>query len=105
DVSDVRDVVRAYRALMEKGTPGEVYNVCSGTGISIGALANLMLQRSATSLTLQPAEEHVRAIDVPYLVGDNTKLRTATGWTPQFPLEEPLDTVLAHARTAALQGS
>jgi GDP-4-dehydro-6-deoxy-D-mannose reductase len=102
DLSDVRDVVRAYRLLVEHGDPGEPYNVCSGAGISIGAIADGLIERAGGGLEVVVDDTLVRTVDVPRLVGDPTKLVDATGWSPQYTLDETLDAVLADARA---QGS
>jgi GDP-4-dehydro-6-deoxy-D-mannose reductase len=98
DLSDVRDVVRAYRLLVEAGTPGEAYNVCSGRGVTVRDLADTMLSMSDAPLELVVDPELVRPVDVPRLVGDPARLRAATGWEPQIPLEQTLRDVLAAAR-------
>jgi GDP-4-dehydro-6-deoxy-D-mannose reductase len=102
DLSDVRDIVRAYRLLIERGESGEVYNVCSGAGVSIGEIADRLVARAGGRLELVVDDALVRPVDVPRLVGDPTKLVTATGWSPQHALDETLDAVLADARA---QGS
>lgn len=104
DLSDVRDVVRAYRLLVEHGEAGEVYNVCSGSGVSIGEIADRLVARAGGELTVQVDDDLVRPVEVPYLVGDPTKIGAATGWSPHFTLDDTLDVVLAEARTRA-QGS
>lgn len=102
DLSDVRDIVRAYRLLIEWGEPGEVYNVCSGAGVSIGEIADRLVARAGNRLEIVVDAALVRPVDVPRLVGDPTKLTTATGWSPQHTLDDTLDAVLADARA---QGS
>ena len=101
DLSDVRDVVRAYRLLAELGTAGDVYNVCSGRGVSIQEIADLLLAHATRSIRLVTDPALVRPIDAPRMVGDNTHLRAATGWAPEFTLEETLADVLDAARLAA----
>jgi GDP-4-dehydro-6-deoxy-D-mannose reductase len=90
----VWDVVDAYARLLTKGHAGEVYNVASGVGISLDDL----LFKMAGMLGLRPIPEAdpdlMRPADIPYLVGDAAKLRTATGWTPRIPLDETLRQVL-----------
>ena len=100
ECNDVRDVVRAYALLVERGTPGEVYNVCSGRGVRVGDLATALVARSVRTLRLTTAPELVRAVDVPALVGDPAKLVAATGWSPDITFEQTLDDVLAAARQA-----
>jgi GDP-4-dehydro-6-deoxy-D-mannose reductase len=102
DFSDVRDVVRAYRLLVERGCPGEVYNVCSGAGVSIGELTDRLLARSGTRITAAVDDALVRPVDVPRLVGDPTKLARASDWEPHYTLDQTLDAVFADARA---QGS
>jgi len=104
DLSDVRDVVRAYRLLVAHGEPGAVYNVCRGAGVTIGEIADRLVARAGGDLDVVVDDALVRPVEVPYLVGDPTKIADATGWSPQFTLDETLDTVLDHARTRA-QGS
>ncbi len=98
DLSDVRDVVRAYRLLAERGEPGEAYNVCSGRGVSIQQIADLLLGHSTRAIRLVTDPTLVRAVDAPVMIGDNTRLRETTGWAPDFSLEQTLADVLAAAR-------
>jgi GDP-4-dehydro-6-deoxy-D-mannose reductase len=104
DFTDVRDVVRAYRLLVEHGEPGEVYNVCSGEGVRIGDLAERLLARSARPLRLRVDPELVRPVEVPVFVGDPAKVASATGWSPSVPLDRTLDDVLTEARERAASG-
>ncbi len=99
DFSDVRDVVRAYVLLAEHGAAGEVYNVCSGRGVRVGDVAAMLVARAKHPLRVVTDTELVRPVDVPVLVGDNTKLVAATGWRPELTLDATLDAVLAAART------
>ena len=98
DFTDVRDVVRAYRLLVEHGAAGEVYNVCSGAGVRIGDLAERLLVRSTRPLRLRVDPALVRPVEVPVFVGDPAKLVSATGWSRTVPLDRTLDDVLAEAR-------
>jgi len=98
DFSDVRDVVRAYALLAERGTAGAAYNVCSGRGVRVGDLAADLVARSTRSLRITTSDELVRSVDVPVMVGDNTELVAATGWEPEFDLARTLDDVLVAAR-------
>ena len=95
DITDVRDVVRAYRELMERGTPGEVYNVCRGEAVSIAEVARLLLTLAGLDLEVTVDPARVRPVDVPELRGDPSRLRAATGWVPAIPLEDTLADVLA----------
>jgi GDP-4-dehydro-6-deoxy-D-mannose reductase len=98
DYLHVRDVVRAYLALGEHGEPGEVYNVSSGQGHSVRDVAERVLARAGVTADIQSHHVHVRAVDVPILVGSNTKLRQATGWAPSRSLDDIIDDLI-HAAT------
>jgi GDP-4-dehydro-6-deoxy-D-mannose reductase len=100
DLTDVRDVIRAYRLLVEHGTPGDAYNVCSGRGVSVRDVAEAMLAMSDAPLELVVDTDLVRPVDVPRLVGSPAKLCAATGWQPEIPLEQTLRGVLDAARSA-----
>ena len=99
DFCDVRDVVRAYRLLVLHGEPGRVYNVCSGTGVSVGELSTRLLDLAATQLELVVDPALVRDTDVAVLIGDHTRLSRATRWQTQITLDETLRDVLEHARS------
>jgi GDP-4-dehydro-6-deoxy-D-mannose reductase len=94
DLTDVRDVVRAYRLLAERGVPGEVYNVCSGRDISIADVAARLQELAGTDLRLELDPSLARPVDVPVVRGDPTKLHDATGWEPTFSLDRTLLDVL-----------
>lgn len=94
DYLHVADVVAAYLLLLERGTPGEVYNVCSGTGITVGELASRVLGRAGVAAEITSEASLMRPIDVPILVGDNAKLRGATGWTVTRPVDDIIDDLL-----------
>lgn len=99
DFSDVRDVVRAYRLLVEHADPSTAYNVCSGQGVRVGDLAARLLAMSDQVLDLVVDPELVRPVEVPRLVGSNKRLRAATGWEPQWTLDRTLTDVLNYWRT------
>lgn len=98
DFLHVRDVVDAYLALLERGAAGEAYNVCSGDGVSVRALAQAVLRRvgATAEVTMDPAL--ARPVDVPVLVGANAKLRRATGWAPRYSRDDIIDDLI-HAAT------
>ena len=96
DLSDVRDVVRAYRELLVSGVPGEVYNVCSGSAFSIRAVAELMLSVAGADLEIVVDPTRVRSVEIPELRGDRSKLEAATGWVPEIPLERTLADVISY---------
>jgi GDP-4-dehydro-6-deoxy-D-mannose reductase len=94
DLTDVRDVVRAYRLLVERGEPGAVYNVCSGHGVSVREVAEQLLSRARRPIRLVTDPDLVRPVEVPRLVGSNDLLRSVTGWSPEIPLTQTLSDVL-----------
>jgi GDP-4-dehydro-6-deoxy-D-mannose reductase len=94
DFTDVRDVVRAYWGLLERGEPGAVYNVCSGRGRSIRELLELLLRASPARVEVQVDPARLRASEVPVQVGDPSRLRACTGWEPAIPLEQTLGDLL-----------
>ncbi|HZQ87275.1 MAG TPA: GDP-mannose 4,6-dehydratase, partial [Acidimicrobiales bacterium] len=99
DFTDVRDVVRAYRLLVEGGAAGEAYNVCSGRDVAIDELAHRLLELSGAALTLETDPALVRPVDLPVLKGDPAKIEQAVGWKPEIPLDQTLTEVLEHAGT------
>jgi GDP-4-dehydro-6-deoxy-D-mannose reductase len=101
DFTDVRDVVKAYRMLIESGTPGEVYNVCSGHDVAIEEIANTLLRLAGTSLEFKTDPALTRPVEVPVLRGDPTRLQQVTGWKPEIPLEQTLADVLEYWRQHA----
>jgi len=99
DFTDVRDVVRAYRLLAEKGQPGGTYNVCSGQAVSVAQLANRMLELADVKLDLVPDPDLQRPVDIPILCGDPSKL-PHTGWERVHPLDETLADTLQFWRVS-----
>jgi GDP-4-dehydro-6-deoxy-D-mannose reductase len=100
DLSDVRDVVRAYDALMQTGSPGVVYNVASGIGHTVGDILGALIIRSRVPLRTEVDPARQRAKDVPILVGDPARLRAATGWQPEIPFDRMIDDLMDYWRTA-----
>ncbi len=98
DFTDVRDVVRAYRALAVEGEPGDVYNVCSGEDIAIQQLADELVALATVPIALRPDPALVRPVDLPVLRGDAGKLAEATGWKPEIPLQQTLSDLLTDMR-------
>ncbi len=105
DYTDVRDVVRAYRCLIEAGTPGEAYNVCSGTDVRMSDLLQQFMAGSTRPLRAVVDPTLVRPVDLPVLRGDNSLLRAATGWHAEIPLATTLADVLADARARVRAGA
>lgn len=105
DISDVRDVVRAYRALAVSGEPGEAYNVCSGTAVSIRDVAERLLRIAGVDIPIVVDPARVRPVDLPELRGDPSKLRGATGWSPEVDLDETLAGVLEYWKRPAAEAA
>jgi GDP-4-dehydro-6-deoxy-D-mannose reductase len=94
DLTDVRDTIRAYRLILERGTPGRAYNVCSGHAITIRELLDRLLARARVPIRVRVDEARLRPNDVPLLLGDPTRIRTELGWRPEIPLDRTLDDLL-----------
>ncbi len=98
DLTDVRDIVRAYRLLVTEGEAGEVYNVCSGRDLAIQELADRLIGLARRPIALAPDPALLRPIDLPVLRGDPAKLHLATGWAPEIPIEQTLADLLDDMR-------
>jgi GDP-4-dehydro-6-deoxy-D-mannose reductase len=99
DFSDVRDIVRGYWALLERGTAGEVYNLCSGVDWSIERMLNFLIAHSKLErIEIRSDPARLRPSDVPVLRGSADKIREAVGWTPSIPLEQTLLDLLDYWR-------
>ena len=104
DFTDVRDIVRAYRLIVEKGQPGEAYNVASGLAYSIGQLLDILLGLSEIDIDVRVDPARLRPVDVPEIRGDSGKLRRDTGWQPSLSFEQTLQDVLRDCRRRREQG-
>jgi GDP-4-dehydro-6-deoxy-D-mannose reductase len=98
DFSDVRDVVRAYRLLIERGQDGEIYNVASGRDASLTDIANDLVAQIAPDVKLITDEELLRPVDVPVMRGSYEKIHKATGWEPSISLATSLHDVVGELR-------
>jgi GDP-4-dehydro-6-deoxy-D-mannose reductase len=94
DYLHVADVAEAYLALVERGRAGEVYNVCSGTGITVRQLAADVLLHAGKSAEISTELSLVRATDIPALIGSPEKLMRDTGWSPRRTHEDIIDDLL-----------
>jgi GDP-4-dehydro-6-deoxy-D-mannose reductase len=97
DFLDVRDAVRALWLLAEKGTPGAVYNVCSGVGHSVREVLDILISLATRPIPVEPDPTRLRTADEPVVIGDNGRLR-ALGWKPEIPLDRALGAVLDYWR-------
>src|SRR5712691_7212792 len=98
DLSDVRDIVRAYWLALEKAEPGESYNVGSGRTHTIREMLDVLLACSKVKIRTEEDPARLRPSDVPILWADPTKFRAATGWEPKIPFEQTLRDVLDYWR-------
>lgn len=105
DFTDVRDVVLAYRLLMDRGTAGAVYNVCSGVDHSVQDVADALVTMASSPVTLEPDPDLMRPVDLPVLRGDASRLRADTGWEPTRTLHETLADLFADMRERADTGT
>lgn len=98
DLHDVRDTVRAYRDIIERGQPGEVYNVCSGQAFSMREVLDRLISMSRTAVTVSVDPARFRPNDNPLVLGDRSRIEREIGWTPAIPLDQTLTDLLAYWR-------
>lgn len=98
DFSDVRDVVRAYWLALDKGKPGEVYNICSGKSWKIRDILDVLLGMTSAKIEIRTDETRLRPSDVPVLLGDCSKFKRDTGWQLEIPFEQTLRDIMAYWR-------
>ncbi len=97
DFTDVRDVVRAYHLLLERGVPGEVYNLGSGRSVTVRYVLELLLAQSRVEIEVRADPARLRPSDNPELVCDYGKA-AALGWQPAIPLERTVKDLLDYWR-------
>lgn len=103
DLTDVRDVARAYDLILHQGTSGEVYNVCSGREVNMRFVLNELIRLSAHAIEAVEEQNLTRSAEQQRLRGSFDKLHLATGWSPEIPLEQTLrDTLGAHGAAPAV---
>lgn len=98
DLTDVRDVCRAYRLLLD--APVGTYNVCSGRTVPLSRVVDVLVAAAGVPVTVERDEERLRPAEIRVLAGDPSKLHTATGWEPEIPLERTLGDALEAAAAA-----
>ena len=101
DLSDVRDVARAYVLLLERGERGAVYNVCRGEGVTLDRLLDRLLALARVPVRIEQDPARLRPVDVPYLVGDPGAIHRATGWSAEIAVDGTLAALLEDARSAS----
>lgn len=103
DLTDVRDIARAYSMLLERGTPGEVYNIGSGTTRAVREVLEGLLALTDVSIEVKQDEARMRPSDVKILWADDRKFRAITGWRPEIPFETTLRDTLDYWRLRAVR--
>ena len=96
DFTDVRDTVRAYWLAVNHAEPGEVYNIATGSGITIQELLDRLIDLSGVEVEVREDPARMRPSDVEILIGDSSKFREATGWEPEIPLEKTLQDIVQY---------
>jgi GDP-4-dehydro-6-deoxy-D-mannose reductase len=109
DLTDVRDVCRAYRLMLDRALPAGTYNVASGRAVPLKRVLELLVEAAGVPVTVERDPSRLRPAEVRVVAGDASKLRAATGWEPSIPLERTVADVLEAAQLtvqpARIQGS
>lgn len=100
DFVDVRDVVRAYYLLLTKGTPGEIYNICSGKGIALSEIIDRIAEIVGVKISTKVNPEFVRPNDNRVVVGSHDKITRELGWEPEIPLSMTLKNMIQEMQNA-----
>jgi GDP-4-dehydro-6-deoxy-D-mannose reductase len=103
DITDVRDVVRAYEALLDRSVSPGTYNVASGNAVAMREVLEILVSFARCPIDVEEDPSRLRKSDVSELSGDASKLRAATGWMPAIPLEQTLADTLDAARAAVVE--
>jgi GDP-4-dehydro-6-deoxy-D-mannose reductase len=96
DFTDVRDIVRAYQMLLERGENGEIYNVCSGREVRISNILSRLIEIAGVQVAVEPDPERMRSAEQKRNYGSYAKLHNATGWQPKIELEQTLQDILEY---------
>ena len=100
DFTDVRDIVRAYALLLQKGTAGQCYNIGSGNAVALSEIMEMIRAQCRRPFTVMTDQKRLRPVDVPVIAADTAKLRRDTGWAPQIPLRQTIADILDDRRSA-----
>jgi GDP-4-dehydro-6-deoxy-D-mannose reductase len=103
DITDVRDVVRAYRLLADRGTPRRPYNICSGRSHRVGDLLDRLVAMARTRIAVELDPARLRPSDNPMVLGSFARIQQETGWMPAIPIQQTLADLLEHWRGRARQ--
>jgi GDP-4-dehydro-6-deoxy-D-mannose reductase len=105
DITDVRDTVRAYRLLVERGQPRRPYNVCRGVACRVGDLLERLVSMARVALRVTSDPARMRPSDTPVVLGDASRLARETGWAPAIPIEQTLSDLLDYWRARVSAGN
>jgi GDP-4-dehydro-6-deoxy-D-mannose reductase len=105
DFTDVRDMVRAYRLAVLRGTPGQAYNIGAGRAVSMRSVLDTLIAQSPCAIDVRLDPARMRPADIPTVVCDATRFRAATGWRPSISLEQTLADVLDDWRSRVREGA
>jgi GDP-4-dehydro-6-deoxy-D-mannose reductase len=103
DITDVRDVTRAYGSLLDPSVPPGAYNVASGHAVAMREVLDILVSLARCPIEVEEDPSRFRTSEVTELSGDASKLRAMTGWAPTIPLEQTLADTLDTARAAVAE--
>ena len=103
DFTDVRDIVRGYSLLLEKGKIGEIYNIGSGKEVKVSEILKKLVSMSKKEIKIESDPNKFRPIDVPLVVCDNSKIKKDTGWETEFLINDTLEEVLEYWRSVIIE--
>lgn len=98
DFTDVKDMVKAYKVVMDKGEIGEVYNIGSGVGTSMQEIVDQLIGLATVPISVESDPTRLRPLDIPVIIANNEKVKEL-GWTPTIPLQESLRSVVEYWRS------
>ena len=103
DFTDVRDIVRGYSLLLEKGKIGEIYNIGSGKEVKVSEILKKLISMSKKEIKIEIDPNKFRPVDVPLVVCDNSKIKKDTGWETEFLINDTLEEVLEYWRSVIIE--
>ncbi|MSP13604.1 MAG: SDR family oxidoreductase [Chloroflexi bacterium] len=98
DYTDVRDIVRGYRLILEQGAAGAVYNLGSGKSTSVAEMLDIFMELTTARIEIQSDPTRIRFAEIPEIICDGSKMYHKTGWRPEIPLPQSLADTLAYWR-------
>jgi GDP-4-dehydro-6-deoxy-D-mannose reductase len=104
DITDVRDTVRAYDFILNRGTRGRPYNVCCGRAYRVADLMQMLVASARVTIRVQTDPDRLRPSDTPVVLGNFARLERETGWRPTIPIEQTLSDLLDYWRSLVYAG-